>query len=86
MKKPKSVNLSGNRIKERRNILGLTQVDVAASLEVDLGIRLDRSDISEIERGVRAIKDTELAAFAKVLGISPLWLMYGDNSPKFQQK
>ncbi len=82
MKKTKIINLCGKRIKERRVALGLTQVDIAASLEVDSGIYLDRSDISEIERCVRLVKDTELAAFAKALNISPLWLMYGDEVPK----
>ena len=83
MKKKKVVNLSGKRIKERRTELGLTQIEVAASLEVDLNIFLDRSDISEIERGVRAVKDTELAAFAKILNINPLLLIYGNDIPKF---
>jgi len=72
-------NISGLRIKERRQELGLGQVDLAAALTVDFGIALDQSDISEMERRMRGIKDIELDAIAKILDVSPLWLLRGDK-------
>ncbi len=71
-------NISGSRIRDARAKLGLGQVDLAAALAVDYGIQLDQSDISEIERGVRSVKDYELDAIARVLDVSPLWLLRGE--------
>ena len=73
-------NISGRRIKERRQELKLGQVDLAAALTVDFELILDQSDISEMERGIRGIKDIELDAIARVLDVSPLWLLRGDES------
>lgn len=42
------------------------QVGLAAALLVDHGINMDQSDISEIERGVRGVRDYELRAFASI--------------------
>lgn len=53
-------NISGARIKEARERLGGGQVELAAALDVDFEIKLDQSDISEIERQVRGVKDYEL--------------------------
>ena len=72
-------NISGHRIKGRRQELGLGQVDLAAALTVDFEIILDQSDVSEMERGIRGIKDIELDAIARILDVSPLWLMRGDE-------
>lgn len=58
---------------------GLDQVDLAAALSVDYGIKLDQSDISEIERRARGLKDIELDAIAHVLNVSPTWLMRGND-------
>ncbi len=73
-------NISGRRIKERRQALKLGQVDLAAALTVDFELILDQSDISEMERGIRGVKDIELDAIARVLDVSPLWLLRGDES------
>jgi hypothetical protein len=48
-------------------------------MKVDFEIKIDRSDISEIERGVRGLKDYELFAIAKILGVSPVWLLCGEE-------
>jgi hypothetical protein len=48
-------------------------------LNVDYGIKLEQSDISEIERQVRSLKDYELDAIARVLDINPVWLMRGNT-------
>ncbi|MCB1531891.1 MAG: helix-turn-helix transcriptional regulator [Alphaproteobacteria bacterium] len=71
-------NVSGKRIKEARKHQNLSQVDLAAALDVDCDVKLDRSDISEIERGVRGVKDFELDAIAQILEVSPEWLLRGD--------
>ena len=63
-------NISGANIKKFRKQLELTQIDLAAALNVEYQINLDRSDISEIERGTRGVKDYELAAIAAIFEVS----------------
>ena len=70
---------SGARIRQVRLKNNLDQVELAAALNVDYGIKLEQSDISEIERQVRSLKDYELDAISKVLDIDPIWLLRGDN-------
>lgn len=72
-------NISGVRIRQIRRQHGLDQVELAAALYVDYGIKLEQSDISEIERQVRSLKDYELDAIAKVLDIDPIWLLRGNS-------
>ena len=74
-----NANICGRRIKESREKLGWQQVELAAALNVDFNIKLEQSDISEIERGVRAVKDFELDALARALNVSPVWLLRGDG-------
>lgn len=71
-------NICGERIKLAREKLGYGQIDLAVALETDFGIKLDQSDISEIERGVRGIKDFELDTIAQVLNVNPTWLLRGE--------
>lgn len=72
-------NISGQRIKEARERRGWDQVDLSAALEVDFDIKLEQSDISEIERQKRGVKDFELDAFSRLLRVSPEWLLRGDE-------
>ncbi len=72
-------NLSGRRIKSRRKELNMGQVELAAAMKVDFDIVIDQSDISEIERDVRGIKDFELDAIARILDISLVWLLRGEG-------
>jgi len=72
-------NISGARIRQVRLQNNLGQVELAAALNVDYGIKLEQSDISEIERQVRSLKDYELNAISKVLDIDPVWLLRGDH-------
>ncbi len=72
-------NISGARIRQVRLQNNLGQVELAAALNVDYGIKLEQSDISEIERQVRSLKDYELNAISKVLDIDPIWLLRGDH-------
>lgn len=72
-------NISGPRIRQVRLQHGLDQVELAAALNVDYGVKLEQSDVSEIERQVRSLKDYELDAISRVLDIDPIWLLRGDN-------
>jgi transcriptional regulator with XRE-family HTH domain len=75
-----NANISGSRIKQARERLGWDQSELAAALYVDFGIKLDQSDISEIERQKRGVKDFELDAIARVLSVSPEWLLRGEDN------
>ncbi|HEY9849625.1 MAG TPA: helix-turn-helix transcriptional regulator [Leptolyngbyaceae cyanobacterium] len=72
-------NVSGPRIRQARENLGWDQSDLAAALQIDFNLKLDQSDISEIERQKRGVKDFELDAFSRLLGVSPVWLLRGDE-------
>ncbi|HEY9779808.1 MAG TPA: helix-turn-helix domain-containing protein [Leptolyngbyaceae cyanobacterium] len=75
----RSANISGPRIKQARERMGWDQIELAAALEVDFQIKLDQSDISEIERQKRGVKDFELDAVSRLLGVSAEWLLRGDE-------
>lgn len=66
-------NLCGNRVKEARARLNITQADLAARLQVE-EITMERDSISRIEIGTRFVTDYELATLVKVLGVSMEWL------------
>ena len=72
-------NISGQRIKQARERMEWDQNELAAALQVDFQIKLDQSDISEIERQVRGVKDFELDAISRLLEVSPEWLLRGDE-------
>ena len=72
------MNLCGPRIKVVRELKKITQAELSAAMKVDFDINIDRSDISEIERKVRGLKDYELDAIAKILEVSPLILLRGE--------
>lgn len=74
-----AANISGQRIKQARQRIGWDQNELAAALEVDFQIKIDQSDISEIERQKRGVKDFELDAFSRLLGVTPEWLLRGDG-------
>jgi transcriptional regulator with XRE-family HTH domain len=71
-------NISGTRIKQLREERNWGQVELAAAINVDYGIKIEQSDISEIERCVRSVKDFELKAFAEIFGVSADWLLGGN--------
>lgn len=72
-------NISGPRIRWARERLGWDQNELAAALDVDFQIEIDQSDISEIERQKRGVKDFELDALARVLEVTPEWLLRGEE-------
>lgn len=69
-------NISGERIREARLKLQLrlSQSDLAARVQVE-GVTMERDSISRIEIGTRFIPDYEIPVFARVLGVSALWLL-----------
>ena len=63
-------NVVGPRIREARYRAGrrITQEELAARLQ-SLGVDIDRSAVSKIEPGKRAVTDIEIVAISKTLGI-----------------
>ena len=55
-------NISGDRIREARQKLKMSQADLAAQMQVE-GIIIERDSISRIEIGTRFIPDYELPVF-----------------------
>lgn len=67
-------NISGERIRQARVVQRMRQEDLAAKLQI-AGVNMERDSISRIEIGTRFVSDFELKVFAKVLGVSVLWLL-----------
>lgn len=72
-------NISGNRIRQARLKMQLSQSQLAARIQVE-GIIIERDSISRIEIGTRFIPDYELPVFSKVLNVSVNWLLGIENS------
>lgn len=66
--------MSGDRIREARQKMRLSQTDLAAKMQVE-GIIIERDSISRIEIGTRFVADYELLIFARVLNVSVEWLL-----------
>jgi len=75
-------NVCGKRIKVARVTKDMAQIDLATALNVDFQIDITQNGISELERGVRHVKDIEVIALAKILDINPLWILFGDDVPE----
>ena len=67
-------NLCGDRVREARARLNITQADLAARLQV-AGVIMERDSVSRIEIGTRFVTDYELAVLSDVLGVSVEWLL-----------
>ncbi len=67
-------NISGERIKEARKRLNLSQENLAARLQIE-GVIIERDSISRIEIGTRFVADYELAALCRVLNVTPEYLL-----------
>lgn len=72
-------NIVGRRVAEARLALSpvLTQ-DALSGRLARLGIQLDRAAIAKIENNYRHVLDYELKALARILNVSPGWLL-GDE-------
>lgn len=71
-------NISGNRIREARLKLRLSQSELAARMQIE-DIIIERDSISRIEIGTRFIPDYELPIFSKILNVSINWLLGIEN-------
>ena len=67
-------NICGARVYEARTKKRLTQSELSARLQVR-GITLERDSIGRIEIGTRFVADYEVVEIAKVLDVSPMWLL-----------
>ena len=67
-------NVCGERVKEARKRIGLSQEDLAARLQVS-GVIIERNSISRIESGVRFVADYELLTLSKILNVSTAYLL-----------
>ena len=67
-------NICGERVKEARKRLKLSQESLAARLQVE-GINIERDSVSRIEIGTRFVADYELLTLCKILNVSPEYLL-----------
>lgn len=64
-------NISGERIREARTRLHLTQTNLLKLSGVDV----ERDSISRIEIGTRFVTDYEIRELSKILKVTPAWLL-----------
>lgn len=67
-------NVCGDRVREARCRLRLTQGELAIQLQL-AGIIIERDSISRIEIGTRFVADYELRELARILKVSVNWLL-----------
>jgi DNA-binding XRE family transcriptional regulator len=67
-------NISGERIREARTRLHLTQTNLAVQLKL-VGVDVERDSISRIEIGTRFVTDYEIRELSKILKVTPTWLL-----------
>lgn len=72
-------NLCGDRVRQARVKLKLTQEELAARLQV-AGVTIERDSVSRIEKGTRFVADFELVVLAKVLKVDINWLVEETNT------
>ena len=67
-------NLARERIRQRRQSLGLSQEQLAARLQLR-GLELGQKAVSRMETGSRVIPDYELPWLAQALETTTAWLL-----------
>ena len=67
----------GERLKQRRLELGMTQDELAARVGYS-----HRSSINKIELDLARISQDKIQALAKALGVTPDYFFYGSNEDK----
>ncbi len=77
----KRLNVCGPHLRRIRQERHLTLMDIQATLELDYGITLDRTNLGRIENGERTVTDVELAVLAHLLDVSLERLMWGETPP-----
>ncbi len=71
-------NIIGAKVREARKKKGVTQLELAAHLQL-FGITIDRSGIAKLESDRRPASDIEVAAIARILKVSIPWLFEESN-------
>ena len=71
-------NITGGQIGRARLRLGWSQSDLAAKLQLE-DVIIEQKAVSRIELGERLVTDYELLALAKVLKVSVMWLLTGEQ-------
>lgn len=69
-----------DRIKFLRVSQGMSQADLAEKVGY-----IGRSAISKVENGERDISQSMIAKYAEALGVSPTFLLYGEETPTNQK-
>lgn len=77
----KRLNFCGPHLRRIRLEKHLTLMDIQATLELDYGITLDRTNLGRIENGERTVTDVELVVLAHLLDVSLEYLMWGETPP-----
>lgn len=67
----------GERVKERRKAMGLTQLELA----LRMGFK-SKQAIHHIEAGDRNLKQSQVTALAEALGVTPAFLMGWEDSER----
>ena len=67
-------NVSGEKIRQMRNIKRMSQSDLAAKMQVE-GVMLERDSISRIEGGERFVADYELNFSSSSSAVDVKWLL-----------
>ena len=67
-------NICGDKVKEVRKRLGITQTELAARLQTE-GVNIERDSVSRIEIGTRFVADYELVVLCKILNVSSDYLL-----------
>jgi len=62
-------NITGERIKEARQKVGLSQKGLSEKLETE-AVYVCRGSVSRIESGERTVTDIEIDAIAKILNVT----------------
>jgi transcriptional regulator with XRE-family HTH domain len=77
-------NQVGERVRERRTELGMTQDGLCARIAMitdgiaDTAWIADRRELARIEQGERMVSDLELTALAQALECDACWLLVGE--------
>lgn len=72
-------NICGDRVREARQKMRLSQSDLAARLQIK-GITIERDSVSRIEAGTRFVADYEIRALSEILHVEFAWLLLADEN------
>ena len=77
----KTMNITGERIRQARLLSAMPQNELSAKLEL-MPLYICRGSLSRIENGLRYVHDFELDAICNILGVSYDFLFGKSDSPE----